>query len=298
MFKFDFEAIGTRWQIKTAAPLKEPVRRQLLAEIEEFDRIFSRFRSDSLVASMAASREGGCFRFPGWAASLFDLFDRLFIVTEGAVDPLVGRDLELLGYDGSYSLRPDPFAIGRYSQERRAWNRDIRRLGSELITRRSVVLDVGAAGKGFLVDRLSQTLREYGLEEFVVDGGGDMTHAGPDILRVGLEHPQDAQLIIGVANLRGQALCASAVNRRAWREFHHILDARTGLPTRDVIATWAVTDNAGIADGLATALFFASAAALGEQFEFASVRMFADGRVEVSPNFDGIVYLSEDGETG
>ncbi|MBY3217652.1 FAD:protein FMN transferase [Rhizobium laguerreae] len=297
MFKFDFDSIGTHWQIETAAPLQEPIRRQLLAEIGEFDRIFSRFRSDSLVAGMAASLDGGRFRFPGWAASLFDLYDRLFIATAGAVDPLVGRDLELLGYDGSYSLRPDPLAIAEYSKERRAWNLDVRRLGLELVTRRSVVLDIGAAGKGFLVDRLGQTLRGHGLEEFVVDGGGDMIHAGPDILRVGLEHPHDTQLMIGVANLRGRALCASAVNRRAWAEFHHILDARTGVPTQDVIATWAVTDNAAIADVLATALFFTSAKALSEQFEFSSVRMLANGRVEVSPNFDGEVFLSAEGET-
>lgn len=293
MFKFDFEAIGTRWRIETAARLHEPIRRQLLAEASQFDRIFSRFRSDSLIASMAASVGGGRFCFPEMAVPLFDLYDRLFAATSGAVDPLVGRDLELLGYDSAYSLQHDPIAIARYSEERRAWNQDVYRRGSELNTRRSVVVDVGAAGKGFLVDLLGQRLREYGLEEFIVDGGGDMTHKGSDMLRVGLEHPHDAQLLVGVANLRGRALCASAVNRRAWLGFHHVVDARTGVPTRNIIATWAVADNAAIADGIATALFFASAAALREHFEFTSVRMLADGRVEVSPDFDGDIFLEE-----
>ena len=39
---------------------------------------------------------------------MFDLYDRLVAATDGAVDPLVGRQLELLGYDPTYSLTPAP----------------------------------------------------------------------------------------------------------------------------------------------------------------------------------------------
>ena len=39
---------------------------------------------------------------------MFDLYDRLVAATNGAVDPLVGRQLELLGYDPAYSLTPAP----------------------------------------------------------------------------------------------------------------------------------------------------------------------------------------------
>ncbi len=53
------------------------------------------------------------------------------------------------------------------------------------------------------------------------------------------------------------ALCASATNRRAWGDgLHHVLDARTGVPVRSVVATWAVGADAMRADAIATALFF------------------------------------------
>jgi thiamine biosynthesis lipoprotein len=94
-----------------------------------------------------------------------------------------------------------------------------------------------------------------------------------------------------VANLRDRALCASAVTRRAWGEgLHHELDARTGVPARDVVATWVVADDAATADGLATALFFTGAKDLARTFRFSYVRMFADGRAEISPNFDGELF--------
>ncbi|MEE1765242.1 FAD:protein FMN transferase [Streptomyces sp. SP18BB07] len=153
------------------------------------------------------------------------------------------------------------------------------------------MIDVGAAGKGHLVDIVSAILQRVGIAQFVVDGNGDLLHAGEDTLRVGLEHPFDPRLVIGVVNVRGRALCASGVTRRAWGEgLHHMLDARTGLPVGEVVATWVVAQEAAVADGLATALFFTEAHRLARTFRFAYVRMHANGHAEISRNFDGQLF--------
>ncbi|NTJ11536.1 FAD:protein FMN transferase [Rhizobium lusitanum] len=290
MFKFEFDAIGTSWEIDTLKPLAVALQRCILDRIERFDACYSRFRTDSLVARIAAANTGGTFEFPDDSIRLFDLYDRLHVMTHGAVDPLVGRDLELLGYDAEYSLRHDPLAIARYSQERRSWAVDVARRGSRITTQRPVVIDLGAAGKGYLVDIVADILRSAGNREFVVDGGRDLVHAGLKPLDVGLEHPSDPGLVIGIAHLDGRALCASAINRRAWGQFHHIIDARTGVPVRDVIATWVIANDAMTADSLATALFFTAPDQLSEVFQFSFARMFADGRAESSPNFDGELF--------
>lgn len=94
-----------------------------------------------------------------------------------------------------------------------------------------------------------------------------------------------------MVRLERGALCASSVARRAWGEgLHHVLHARTGVPVRDVLATWVLADEAAIADGLATALFFASADELRETFRFSHVRMFADGLAQISPDFPGELF--------
>lgn len=290
MSSFDFDAIGTSWVIDTPDPLSASVRQRILDRIERFDAVYSRFRADSLVARIAAADAGGRFEFPDDAIALFDLYDRLHAATGGAVDPLVGRDLELLGYDQTYSFNHDPLAIACYSHERRNWQDDIMRHGTSITTRRPVVIDVGAAGKGHLVDIVADTLRADGHDTFVVDGSGDLRHAGCEPLDVGLQHPSDSGLVIGVAHLAGRALCASAVNKRAWGQFHHVVDGRTGVPVQDVVATWVVADDAMTADGLATALFFTATDQLATSFRFSFVRMFADGRAEISPNFDGELF--------
>lgn len=285
-----FQAIGTRWAIETDEPLRHDVSSLVLDRIERFDAVYSRFRPDSLVSRIAAARDGGAFTFPADSIALFDLYDRLFDATDGAVDPLVGRQLELLGYDAEYSLRPAPEA-GRW---RGNWAEDVSRDGTALVTRRPLVIDVGAVGKGYLVDLVSAILRDAGVGGFVVDASGDLRHTGEHATRVGLAHPHDPRLVIGVASLRDQALCASGTTKRAWGEgLHHLLDARTGRPVHDVLATWVVADTAAVADGLATALFVATPHQLAPSFRFSHVRMWTDGRAEISRNFPGEIFQQE-----
>ena len=96
---------------------------------------------------------------------------------------------------------------------------------------------------------------------------------------------------IGIANVGDRALCASASNRRAWGDgLHHVIDATTGLPTRRIIATWAVAATALEADGLATALFFADPERLEQEFDFTWVTVRSDLTVAFSPKLDGEVF--------
>lgn len=290
---FRFAAIGTQWEIETAEPVDDEMREGILGRIEAFDATYSRFRPDSLVSRVAAT--GGRFEFPEDSAALFDLYDRLHEATGGAVDPLVGRGLELLGYDASYSLTPAPAGVRAkaYAGGSCRWSEDVRRDGTTIITRRPLLIDVGAAGKGYLVDIVSGLLREAGHTRFVVDASGDLRHSGDPGLRIGLEHPFETETIIGLVDLKDRAICASAINRRAWGEgLHHVLDARTGLPVRDVVATWAIADDAATADGLATALFFAGGGDLSREFRFSWIRVFANGRAEAAPDFSGKIFFS------
>jgi thiamine biosynthesis lipoprotein len=218
-------------------------------------------------------------------------YDRLHELTDGALDPLIGRDLELLGNDPSYSLTPATRAVRQREHQRRARWHDVQRDGTTITTNRPVLLDVGAAGKGRMVDLVAQTLNDADVHRFVVDAGGDLRHKGDRHLRVGLEHPLDRERVVGVVDLHGNALCATAVNRRAWGDgLHHILDARTGTPSRDVLPTWVMADNATLADGPATALFLTEPSRLKEAHRFEYVRMSANG-IEASSGFVGEIFV-------
>jgi thiamine biosynthesis lipoprotein len=71
---------------------------------------------------------------------------------------------------------------------------------------------------------------------------------------------------------------------------HHVVDARTGAPTSDVLATWAVGPSALVADLAATALFFAEPDLVAARFGVRYVVLRADGSVRWSLDLDGEVF--------
>lgn len=279
-----FEAIGAPWRIDTDEPVPGDVLAAIDERIERFDRTYSRFRADSLVSRIAA--QAGEWLFPADAVPMFDLYRSLYDRTAGSVSPLVGARLENLGYDRAYSLTPSPHRVAVPS-----WDDTISWDGRRLTTARPVLLDVGAAGKGYLVDLVAGILRDAGIHSYTVDASGDLLHRGEHPLRIALEHPGDPTKAIGVYTLRSGALCASAPNRRAWGDgLHHIIDAVTGEPTSRVVATWAVASSALVADGIATGLFFAGAGAFTDAWDFEYVRLFANGTAEYSRELNGELF--------
>ncbi|WP_109210854.1 MULTISPECIES: FAD:protein FMN transferase [Microbacterium] len=286
-----FDAIGTGWEVVTERPLPAPVRATVTARIDAFDRDWSRFRTDSAVSALA--RGGGSIAAPVDAVAMLDALAALSAATGGAVNPLVGDSLDALGYGVDYSLRsgrPVP-APGDWI-ERLSW-RDGRLALRELAT-----VDVGALGKGRLVDLVLEIVGSSVDGDVTVDASGDLAVRGRP-QRIGLEHPYDARRAIGVWEVTDAALCASAVNRRAWpsatgETLHHVLDARTGQPVRTIAATWAVAPEAMMADAIATALFFDGGPRLAHQWGVEWVRMTTDGRVEWSPGCHADLFVRTD----
>lgn len=278
-----FDAIGTRWEIETTHDLGADERERVSAEIERFDREWSRFREDSAVTRVA--REGGVI-VSSDAAAMLDAYRELSTATGGAVNPLVGASLEALGYDAAYSLVAGPPTAAPHD-----WSSRIEWTAAGATASAPALLDVGALGKGRLVDLVAEVLADAP-GGVVVDAGGDMRARGESV-RVGLEHPYDSSKAIGVVELRDAALCASAVNRRTWGDgLHHVLDARTGVPVRTWAATWAIASDAMSADAVATALFFDGGPDLAAAWGVEWVRMTTDGRVERSPDCPAELFLA------
>lgn len=281
--RFSFDAIGTAWQIDTPAELSAEVRSAVVHVIEEYDAVYSRFRSDSRISVLTG---GGRVDLPPSGEALGNLYRTLYRLTGGAMSPLVGQSLEQLGYDAGYSFTP------RGGPEpARIWDESFQWHGTTIRSDQPVTLDVGAVGKGQLVDLVSATLLENGHAEHTVDAGGDMVHRGCPPLRVALEHPYAPESAIGIVTLRNRALCASASNRRRWADgLHHVLDATTGQCVDTVVATWVLADEAIVADALATALFLVPPEVLLAEFDFDYVRIHSEGRAQFSSSLTGALF--------
>ncbi len=286
-----FEAIGTHWVIDIEDEiddvLAESLKRAIHQRIEEFDKNYSRFRHDGWIERLAT--KAGTYEVPADAEPLLALYAQAYRLTDGAVTPLIGQVLIDAGYDADYSLQPKNKLMTPPKWE------DIMEYRHLLLTmKKPAVLDFGAAGKGYLVDLIAELLSSFGIISFTVDAGGDMSHQSStnEVLRVGLEHPEDTTQAIGVVELGNKSLCGSAGNRRKWGEYHHIIDSRTLSSPRNILAVWVIAESTMLADVLTTCLFFVGPNILMTEFVFDYLIMYADSSVEMSTGFTAEVFTS------
>jgi len=99
-------------------------------------------------------------------------------------------------------------------------------------------LDLGGIAKGYAVDRASGIMKKMGMENFFVNGGGDVYISGlKDGINkwsMGIEHPRDPNKIIGELWLKDMAIGTSGDYERYaiidGIRYCHIFDTKTGYP--------------------------------------------------------------------
>ncbi len=287
MASLTFEAIGCPWRIDTDTPIAPHTAQAIAQRINDFDAAWSRFRPDSTIATLATAP--GEVTLPHESTALAELYALAYRATDGAITPFVGGLMTHLGYDEHYTLRPHD---GHASVP--TWGVDGDWRGQRLRASTPLMLDIGAAGKGKLASLVADLLHAAGHDTFTVDASGDLVRRGEPI-RVGLEHPYNASMLVGVTELGTGSLCASASNRRAWGDgLHHLVDARTGSVIERVVATWVRAEDCAVADLLATALFTTDPgelAAFHRYGPFSWVRMFSDGTLNWDTDWPGELFV-------
>lgn len=264
----EFEALGTHWFIQSPGGISPSLEKKIHQVLERVDVTWSRFRDDSLVATMAHTL--GDYPLEMADQELLTWYETLYKATNGDVTPLIGQTLADAGYDETYRLTPK-----KQLAKTPEWGEVIQRTKDGVRIETPRLLDVGAAGKGFAIDQVAALFKE---RPYLIDAGGDIRVQGISQI-IGLEHPSDSSKLIGTFQLENKSICASAGNRRAWGEWHHIISPKTSLPTRDIVATWAIADTAMHADGIASALFFTAPEMLASLPHFSYVVMYENGKV-------------------
>ena len=188
--------------------------------------------------------------------------------TGGAFDPTVGALVNLWGFgpDGLRRVAPTPDQIA--AARRQVGWRHLRlapdgRLEKDIA---DLKLDLGAIAKGFGVDRVAALLRERGIENFLVEIGGETLGGGRndqgEPWRVGVLKPDGSTDLQGVARLTGgRAIATSGDYRNFYRDETgelraHIVDPHTAAPVGHAVASVSIlAGDCLTADALATALF-------------------------------------------
>ena len=272
-------------------------------ELDAIDLACSRFREDSEVTALNR-RAGSTTRVSPLLREALGVALRAAALTDGDVDPTVGRAMELAGYDRDFELlqRVDagepgdgPLPSGRprvLVRSQPGWQavKLLPGTGSVRLPA-GVSLDLGASAKAWAADRsAAAAANECGCGVLVGIGGdiavgGRPPPGGWEIL-VTDDHRSDISAEGQTVTIRSGGLATSSTAVRRWRHdgqvMHHIIDPATGEPVRETWRTVSVAaGSCADANVAATAALVRAAAATPwlEQLGLPSRLVGRDGTV-------------------
>jgi FAD:protein FMN transferase len=233
-----FEALGTTAAVYVTDPSLLTVSRQLLEEeLVAIDRSCSRFRPDSELSRVNAA-EGRPVRVGGLFIEAVDVALRAARLTDGLVDPTVGRAMRAIGYDRDFEQiaahRSRP-ASGAVVPGWRAIQVD--RTDNRVRIPPGVELDLGATAKALAADRAARRIEAELGTGALVNLGGDVAVAGEAPtrgwrIRIGDDHRDHTGPHGEIVSIGTGGLATSSTTVRRWKAgggmVHHIIDPRRG----------------------------------------------------------------------
>lgn len=132
--------------------------------------------------------------------------------------------------------------------------------GTAWLRRPGMRLDLGGIAKLPILDAGMQALKEAGIERALLNGGGDVLATARDdqpAWRVGVRDPRQPDRVLGVVTLRRGVLASSGDYLRcveqAGQRYHHVIDPRTGYPSRGAHGVTLLAERAADVNGLGAA---------------------------------------------
>lgn len=134
--------------------------------------------------------------------------------------------------------------------------------GTVALPEAGMTLGLGGIAKGYALDVAAKRLRDAGVDDFMISGGGQVYVSGSRDgrpWRVGIRDPRGGPAdFFALVELSSGSVSTSGDYERYFElggiRYHHILDPRTGRPARGVRSATVIGEDATLADALSTAL--------------------------------------------
>ena len=270
-------AMGTSYTIRISHPpadlSQDELATMLAAEIERVEALMSTYRPESELSQFNRSDSTDWVHVSDDTAIVVEAAQEISRKTNGAFDITVGPLVDIWGFGPRMDVngRPSDEEIAQALSHVGYQKLEVRHEPPAL--RKSDPLlhvDLSAIAKGYGVDQAAQVLIDQGIEDYMVEIGGDLKAAGynheGNPWRIAVERPIPGdRALLEVVAVEDMAIATSGDYRNFFMQdsvlYSHTLDSRTGRPVTHKIASVSVrARSAMLADGWATALL-----AMGEK---------------------------------
>jgi thiamine biosynthesis lipoprotein len=224
---FKYEAMTTEFEVIISGQEQEYARQASGAVFREIDRIndlLNKYDARSDIGQVNLLKPGESVRV---AIETLECLERAvwaYRVSGGLFDPTLGTGFQWLEID-----RPN-FSVG--------WKKG----GKGEV-------NLGGIGKGYAIDQAAEILKDWDVEEAVINGGTSTVLALGKKWNIGVGGPWGEKVGLTEIILENEALSGSGTEVKG----DHIINPKTGKPARRHLAAWAVHPSAAASDALSTA---------------------------------------------
>jgi len=197
---------------------------------------------------------------------VFDASKEIYKETKGAFDPTIGNLVNAWNFGSEErtealdSLKIDSLMLSVGLDK-------VYRDGHTIIKENpNTYIDFNAIAKGYSVDVVSEFLDSEGIENYIVEIGGEIRTKGINVekgkaWKVGVEMPHfdGSRSVIRAISFDNQAMATSGTYRKYkidsnGNRYSHIIDTKTGYPSKtNLLSISVIASNCMIADAYATA---------------------------------------------
>ena len=257
--------MGTSMEITVSHPEAKKAEEAMEAafqEVEKVNFLMSHYRPESEVSRI--SRNAGTKEVVVSVETLEVIERALFFsrLSGGAFDVTIGPVFRLWDFRAAKIPDDETLRENLKRVDYRKLRVDSAR-SSVLLEKPGMELDLGAIAKGYAVDRACEALQRKGMENFLVNAGGDLKAHGARETGVpwvvGVRHPRGPSDFLAKIRPRNAAVATSGDYEKFFikegERYHHILNPLNGKPARKCQSVTVMTTSGMDADALATAVF-------------------------------------------
>lgn len=307
LVKFTGEAQGTYYAVTYYDTENRNFQTSIDSLLKQFDQCASIYQKSSLISRINNNEAG--VKVDSTFIRIFNLAQKISKETDGAFDCTVGPLVKAWGFSIKENKElelPKIDTLLQYVGYQKV------RIESTLFIKESpeIMIDFNAIAQGYSTDLIAEFLRSKGIENYLVDVGGEVLGKGQKLdgssWIVGIEKPAEdaeAERIVHIkVQLKDKALCTSG-NYRKYRmingkKYSHEIDPKTGNPvTHNLLSVSVMASDCGAADAYATAFMVMgvkkSKTFLAKHPELAVYFIYADDKGEIktdqTPNFQQFI---------
>jgi thiamine biosynthesis lipoprotein len=255
------EAQGTYYSVIYYDSLQRNFQPQIDSLLTAFDQSVSLWVPGSVLSRVNRNEEVVPDKY---FIDNFNLSMQVAKETDGAFDPTVGSLVRAWGFGFDASRKVDSRIVDSILQFT-GYHRVRIDSGKLVKNDERTTIDFNAIAQGYSVDLVGTFLEARGIENYLVDIGGEVKARGvkPDgsFWKIGIEKParqkNDERELKEIIVLKNKSVATSGSYRKFYEKdgvrYSHTIDPKTGYPVQhSLLSVSVVADNTALADAYAT----------------------------------------------